>query len=1020
MFIIESILRYRFVVLFFLVLIVITGIYSYKTLPIDTFPDPTPVQVNIYTEAPGLSAEEVESLITKKIETFISGVKDVDTIRSVSLPGLSYISIFFKDGTDIFFARRLVMEKLIDVKGILPEGYNPIMGPNSSGLGNVLIYALTSKRHTLTELKTIQEWKIKPLIKSIDGIEEISQWGPDRAFIVRVNPEKMMFYNIDFPDIIQAIKNYGAVAGGGYSKTKEGDLIVRGIGYYSNIKSILNTPVKVMEGNVIKISDIADVEDSQIPNRRGAFTLNGEEVQGNIVLKRVNTNTREVVTKLKEEIENIRNILPDGVNIKLLYDQSYLTEKAVGTIQKALIEGITLVTIAMILYLGSIRTAFIVVLSIPLTLLMAFIFMKGAGLSGNLMSLSGLAIGIGLFADATVVVIENIYRHLSGDNKEEDRLYTIEKSVKEVFRPVLFAILIIVVVFLPIFSFESVEGKYFKPLALTIISALISSLIVAFIFMPVLSSVLIKDAYEKESKLMIFIFEYYKKVLDISLRYTKFVILMVVVVFIFSIYLLSKIGTEFAPTLDEGAVLVKSFLDPNVNLNQSKAVASLVEEKAKSFPEVVDAFSNIGRSEKGEPEDVYYIETFITLKPYEDWKNFKSRQDFEKSLREKLKAIPGVSFSFTQPIQMRIDELLSGVKSTVAVKVFGDDLTKINEITYSIEDIIKNTKGAVDVETEAQSGKLQLKIVPKREVISRYNITVEEILSIIRSYFASDEVNQLKEGLITFPIIVRLDEHILNNVDRISNLTFKTKDGYVLTLSQLCDISVSEGYAKIRHENGQRFALVQSNLEGRDLGGFIQELKQKIDSQIKLPEGYYIKFGGQFENQQRAMKKLSIIIPIVVLLIFLILFLNYGSVKDSLIVMLNVPFATIGGIIGLYISGFNLSVPSAIGFIAVFGIATLNGVVLVSYIKYLTNTGLNIDESIYQATKLRLRPILITATASSFGLLPILFTNDVGSEIQKPIAAVVIGGIFNSTLLTLIVLPSVYRLFNLKNSKVLD
>ncbi|MCX7759913.1 MAG: CusA/CzcA family heavy metal efflux RND transporter [Hydrogenothermaceae bacterium] len=1011
MFVIDTVLRYRLIVLFLLFLIISYGLYSYKTLPIDTFPDPTPIQVNIYTEAPGLSSEEVETLITKKIETFMGGIKDVTTVRSVSLPGLSYISVFFKDGTDVYFARRLVMEKLADVKGSIPAGYNPVMGPNSSGLGNVLIYALTSYKRSLTDLKTIQEWKIKPLIKSVEGIEDIVQWGPERAFVVRPNPDKLMYYNIDYTEVVNAIKNFSAVTGGGYSKTPEGDLVVRAVGHYTDINSILDTPIKETDGFIVKIRDVATVEDGELPNRRGAFTLNGQEVQGNIVLKRVNTNTKEVVKNLKEKIENIKKILPEDVKLNLLYDQSYLTEKAIHTIQKALIEGIVLVAIAMFIYLGNIRTAFVVILSIPLTLLMAFIFMKESGLSGNLMSLAGLAIGIGLFADATVVVIENIYRNFSHYSME-NKVSIIEQSVKEVFKPVFFAILIIVIVFLPIFSFESVEGKYFKPLALTIIFALLSSLFVAFIFMPVLSYFILKPDKEEETKLIKIVNTFYHKILNRALTHGKLVIISVISLFLFSLFLLSKIGTEFAPTLDEGGILVKSFLDPNVNLNQAKEVAFFVEEQAKKFDEVEYAFSNIGRSEKGEPEDVYYIETFIILKPYNEWKNIKTRQELEGKIREKITILPGVSFSFTQPIQMRIDELLSGVKSTVAVKIFGDDLYKINEIAYKVENLIRNTPGAVDVETEAQSGKLQLKIVPKKEILSRYNLTVEDLFSIIKNYFASEEINVVKDGLITFPIVVRLPEDVINNVDMIKNLTFKTKDGYILTLWQVADISISEGFAKIRHENGQRFALVQSNLQGRDLGSFVNDIKQKIDSQIKLPQGYYIEFGGQFENQQRAMKKLSIIVPIVILLIFILLFINYNSIKDALIVILNVPFATIGGILSLYISGFNLSVPASIGFIAVFGIATLNGVVLISYIRQLLESGLNIDEAIQKATKLRLRPILITATASSLGLIPILLTTDIGSEVQKPIAVVVVGGIFTSTLLTLIVLPIVYRLFN--------
>ncbi|MGC9120702.1 MAG: efflux RND transporter permease subunit [Sulfurihydrogenibium sp.] len=1009
---IENILKFRIFVLFLLVLTVSFGYYSYKTLSIDTFPDPTPIQVNIYTDAPGLSAEEVESLITKKIETVMSGIKDVTTVRSVSLPGLSYISVFFKDGTDVYFARRLVMEKLSDAKAQIPSQYNPIMGPNSSGLGNVLIYALTSKSKSLVDLKTIEEWKIKPLIKAVDGVEEISQWGPDKAFLVKIHPDKLLSYGLTLEDISNAVEKNGGVAGGGFSKTNEGDLIVRATNYLTSIEDIKNIPIMSENGYFLRLSDVADVEVGEVPNRRGAFTLNGQEVQGNIVLKRVNTNTKDLVDRLYQQFEEIKKILPKDVELKILYDQSYLTKKAVSTVEKALMEGIILVAIAMVFYLGNLRSALLVVLSIPITLLMAFIFMKEVGLSGNLMSLSGLAIGIGLFADATVVVVENTFRHMFHNPQNLSKIQIIQIAVKEVFKPVVFAILIIIAVFLPIFSFESVEGKYYKPLALTIIFALVSSLVVAFVFMPVLSYYFLKTPKSEETKVMELINNLYHKILNKALKHGKIVLTGVVIVFVFSIWIFTKIGTEFAPTLNEGSVLVKSFLNPNVSLEEAKRVAFLVEETAKQFPEVENAFSNIGRAEKGEPEDVNYIETFIILKPYNQWKNFKRREDFENILREKLKDIPGVGFSFTQPIQMRIDELLSGVKSTVAIKVFGDDLDKVNQIGQKIEEIVRNTKGAVDVETEAQSGKLQLKITPKRDVLAKYGITAEDILLVFGKYFTGYEANYLKEGLITFPIVLRLPNDYINSLEKLASIPITTKNGYLLSLSDVANIEISEGFFKIRHENGIRYALVQSNLEGRDLGGFIKELKEKIDKQIKLPEGYFIQFSGQFENQERAMKKLSVIVPMVILLIFMLLYVNYNSFKDALIVILNVPFATIGGILSLYLSGYNLSVPAAIGFIAVFGIATLNGVVLISYIRQLIFEGKTVDEAINVATRLRLRPILITATASSLGLIPILLSGDIGSETQKPIAIVVIGGIFTSTMLTLLILPIVYRMFN--------
>ncbi len=1013
---VSTVLKYRLLVLFLLIGLIGYGYYSFKTIPVDTFPDPTPLQVNIYTEAPGYSAEEVEALITKRIETVMSGIKDVEKVRSESIPGLSYVSLFFKDGTDIYFDRRLVMEKLPEAQSQLPEGIVPIMGPNTSGLGNVLLYAVidTTGKYSLTDLKAIQEWTIKPLIKSIQGVEDISQWGPDKAFLIKPDLDALLKYELTLDDIFTAVDKNGGLAGGGYTKTPEGDLVIRAVGSITNIEQIQNIPVKIDNGQVIKIKDVAKVEEGEVPQRRGAFTLNGKEVQGNIVLKRIGTNTQELVKKLKQEIERInREVLPEGVQIKLLYDQSYLTQKALSTIEKALLEGIILVSIAMVIFLGNIRAAVLVILSIPFTLLISFILMKHYGLTANLMSLGGLAIGLGLFADATVVVIENIFRHLSHSSVTKDKvskLEIIKLSVQEITRPVIFAILIIMVVFLPIFSFESVEGKYFKPLALTIIFALGSSLFVALITMPVLAYFILKSG--KETNIVMRAIEkVYMLLLKGAMKIGVVLFVATAVLFGVSLFLLTKVGTEFTPELDEGAVLLETYLDPNISLEESKKVANYIEQQAKSFDIVTNAFTNIGRAEKGEIQDVNYMETWILLKPYKEWKEFKTRQEFEEALREKLKDLPVAGLIFTQPIAMRIEELLSGVKATVAVKIFGEDLEKINEIAYKVEEVAKNTPGAVDVETEAQTGKLQLQITPKYETLYRYGFHIDDILSLVGKYMAGVEVNELRKGLISFPVMIKIPYSLINDVEKIKNIpVYKTSDGTLLRLEDVAQVKIVPGFFKIRHENGLRYALVQLNIEGRDLGGFIKELRENIDKNIKLPEGYFIQFAGQFENQQRAMRKLSIIVPIAILLIFLLLYINYNSIRDALIIMLNVPFATIGGIIALYFSGFHLSVPAAIGFIAVFGIATLNGVVLVSYIRQMLEEGFDINKAIEKATKLRLRPILITATAASLGLVPILFTQDIGSEIQKPIAVVVIAGIFSSTFLTLILLPIVYKI----------
>ena len=1013
---INWILQYRLLILFALIGLIGYGYYSFKTIPVDTFPDPTPLQVNIYTEAPGYSAEEVEALITKRIETVMSGIKDVEKVRSESIPGLSYVSIFFKDGTDIYFDRRLVMEKLPEAQSQLPEGITPIMGPNSTGLGNVLLYALvdTSGKYSLTDLKAIQEWTIRPILKAINGVEDIVQWGPEKAFLVKPNIEKLLKYNLSLDDIFEAVDKNGGLAGGGYTKTDEGDLVIRTVASITTIKQIENIPVKFDNGQVIRIKDVAQVVEDEVPQRRGAFTLNGQEVQGNIVLKRIGENTQALVEKLRVEIDRInKEVLPEGVQIKLLYDQSYLTEKALSTIEKALLEGIILVSIAMVLYLGNIRAAILVILSIPFTLLISFILMKHYGLTANLMSLGGLAIGLGLFADATVVVIENIFRHLS-HNKDEvkdklTKLEIIKLSVQEITKPVVFAILIIMVVFLPIFSFESVEGKYFKPLAITIIFALASSLFVAIITMPVLAYFGLKPGKET-TLLMSIIDKIYQKLLRGAMKIGIVLFVLTVFLFVGSLYLFTKIGTEFTPELDEGAVLIETYLDPNISLDESRKVAQYIENKAKEFDVVKNVYTTIGRAEKGEVQDVNYMETWILLKPYKEWKEFSSRKEFEEALREKLKDLPVAGLIFTQPIAMRIEELLSGVRATVAVKIFGDDLNKINEIAYKVEEVAKKTKGSKDVETEAQTGKFQLQIIPKYDILYKYGFTVDTLLSLVGKYMAGVEVNEFRKGLISFPIFVKIPERYLYDVEVIRNIPiYKTDEGTLLRLRDVADVKIVPGFFRVRHENGLRYALVLLNIEGRDLGSFIKELRENINREIEMPEGYFIRFAGQFENQERAMKKLSIVVPVAIMLIFLLLFINYNSVKDSLIIMLNVPFATIGGIIALYFSGFNLSVPAAIGFIAVFGIATLNGVVLVSYIRQMLEEGFDIEEAIQRATKLRLRPILITATAASLGLVPILFTTDIGSEIQKPIAVVVIGGIFTSTFLTLILLPIVYK-----------
>ena len=1010
---IKWLINYRLFVGFFMLIVVVLGAYSLYKIPVDTFPDPTPPQVIVYTQTPGLSAEETEILVTKPVESLLYGIKDAEVVRSISLPGLSYVAVFFKEGTDLDTARNLVSQKLAQAQDYLPSGMTPSMGPNTSGLGNVMFYILRDKtgKYSLEELKALHELRVKPLVKAVEGVEDISQWGPDKAYLVKVDNQKLLQHQVSLLEVIKALEEYGQVAGGGFLNSPEGDLVVRGLGRYKDREDLLQVPIKKMDDRYVLLGDVAKVERGEMPNRRGAFTYKGEEVQGNIVLKRINVNTMELIERLKEALSQAQKVLPRDVEIDVIYDQSYLTKKAISTVEKALLEGIGLITIAIALYLWNLRVAILVALSIPFTLLLTFTFLKALGISANLMTMGGLAIGLGLFADATVVVVENIYRHLS-EGKNFTKTTIIVESLQEIKKPLTFAILIIAVVFLPLFTFESVEGKYYKPLAITIILALLSSLFVALVFMPVLSYWFLKGG-EEESLFFMRLRGFYLRVLSLAFRFRVFVLALSFAAFTFSIFLLSRIGREFAPTLEEGALLVKSFLDPNVSLEEAKRVANLVEKTALKYPEVIHTFSNIGRAEMGEPEDVSYIETFIILKPPEEWKSFKDRQAFEDLLRKDLEGVPGVEFSFTQPIQMRIDELLSGVKATLAIKVFGEDLRKINEIARQIEKIVESTKGATDVETEIQEGKLQLRIEPKKEILQRYHLTTKDIMDVIGYYLGGKEISYLQEGVALFPIVVSLKD---KEVEELKHLPILINEDSYLTLSDVAHISIEEGYNKIRREGGMRYALVQSNLSGRDLGSFVQEIREKIQREVKLPEGYYIAFGGQFENQERAIKRLMVAVPLAILLIFLLLYLNFNSLKDALVVMLNVPFATVGGVFALYLSGYNLSVPSAVGFIAVFGIATLNGVVLISYAKRLMEESIPVKEALLTSASKRLRPILITATAASLGLIPMLLSKGVGSEVQKPLAVVVIGGIFTSTMLTLVVLPLVYEILSRRKS----
>jgi len=948
----RTILRFRLLVLLALIGTIVYGVYSFRKLPIDAF---------------GLSAEEVETLITIPVESVMNGLKDVILVRSASLPAMSYVSVYFRDGTDIYFARRLVMEKLPDAREKVPRGFTHGKAPRRKGKSSPGLHAgYGTQRHrsgkrpalcyprregqihqcgTQVHLSAVgsqtphQQWVARPLIMSVGGVEEIVQFGPELAYRIVPDPDRMIAYQVTLEDLLEALEKNNILVGGGFYQSAEGDLVVRGLGR------------------------IYSPED-------GAFTMNGREVQGNIVVKRIFENTKEVVDRVKRKLREIQEILPEGVRIEHLYDQAYLTEKAVATIQKALLSGMLLVAFVTAFLMGNFRASLIVISSLPLTLLIAFIVMRETGMSGNLMTLGGLAIGIGMFVDSSVVIVENIYRHLT---EKKDGL------------------------------------KFSKPLALTLIIALLASLLIAFTFTPVLTYYFLKPGKETYSRIMALIHRVYDRVLETTFRIRVPLIGAVLLSFVLSLFLLTRIGTEFAPELEEGAVLVKAFMDPNVSLEEGKKVAMAIEKEVLKFPEVIKTYSTIGRAEKGEAADVNYIETWIILKPQDEWETFSSREEFNSMLREKLSWLP-ISIAFTQPIKMRIDELLSGVRADIAIKIFGQDPEVLNLLADRVREITEQIPGAVDVQKEIQAGRLQLRVYPRWEVLERFGITVEEVLNVVKYTLGGAEVGVLQQDTFLFPIVLTLPEHFRGDLSRLRSVPLFERDGKILTFGDVADLRVEPGLFVIRRENNIRFSLVMCNVEGRDIGSFVRELQERISREIDLPKGYFIAYGGQFENQQRAMKRLSVAVPVSIFLIFVLLYLNFNSVRDALVVMLNVPFAIIGGIVALYASGFNLSVPSAIGFIAIFGIATLNGVVLVTYIRQLLENGYDIREAVKKAAILRIRPILITAITTFMGLIPLLIISDIGSEVQKPLATVVVGGIFTSTLLTLVILPAVYEI----------
>ncbi|MFA5804541.1 MAG: CusA/CzcA family heavy metal efflux RND transporter [Melioribacteraceae bacterium] len=1039
--IIDFVLRNRLLITVLTVIVMAAGYMSYRQLPIDAFPDVSPSLVQVFTQTEGLAPEEIEKYVTYPVETAMNGLPNLQLIRSVSNFGLSVVNIYFEDGTDIYFARQLVNERLTEARQQIPAGFGePGMGPISTGMGLILFYYLEDKtgKYSLEELRTIQDWLVKYQLQTVPGVTEILGIGGwEKQFQVVVNPNSLLRYDVTVNDVVDKIKANNLNVGAQFLEKNAEEFIVRSTGLTSNIEDLENIVIKSKDGIPVYLSEVANVKTGGAI-RRGVETRNGVgEVVAGMVVKLFGTNSSTVIRAVEDKLAEINKALPEGIKIVPYYQQKTLVEAAVKTVTDALLEGIVLVVIILMVFLGAIRPSVVVAIAIPFSVLFAMIGMKFFGISANLMSFGGLAIAIGMMVDGAVVIVENTDRLLRASDPSESKTHIIARACKEVIRPITFAVIIIIIVFLPLFTLRGVEGKTFKPLAYTIALAMFGSLLFGVFVAPVLSSFFMKKHSKKspqsgmpstaksaneENKneeeqiwILRLLIKIYKPLVTFFVNTRIAAIAMAVILIIIGILIFPQLGSEFTPTLQEGTLILRMTMAPSISLTESTRLTLIAERRLMKIPEVTGVVTRIGRGEIGAHTDpVNSAEMTIILKPRDQWRNNATQQELEILIRDDFGEIPGILTNFTQPIQMSVDELLEGVRAELAIKFFGTDLEVLKNKADEIAAQIRNIKGAADVQVDQVSGAPQLSIVINRHEIARYGINVKDVQQVIRTAIGGEAAGQIFEDVKRFDIYVRFNEEFRKDMNSIGALLIKSPSGIEVPLSQLAEIKEVVGSRQITRERNQRFITIQCNVTGRDIGSFVAEGQNAIDKKVKLPPGYFVTWGGQFKLQQEANARLAVVVPITLFIIFIMLFSSFNSLKNSLLIFLNVPLALVGGIVALWISGQNLSVPASVGFIALFGIALLNGIVLVTYLNQLRMEGLSVDEASIQGACLRVRPVLMTALAAALGMIPLLFATGIGSEVQKPLATVVIGGLVTSTALTLLVIPALYKWFAIK------
>jgi cobalt-zinc-cadmium resistance protein CzcA len=1016
-------LQQRIILVVLAVVTLLFGLRSVQHLSVDAFPDVTNVQVQIATEAPGRSPEEVERFITVPLEIAMTGLPGLTEMRSVNRNALSLITLVFRDDVDVYFARQIVLERMIEARSRLPAGVGPVLGPVSTGLGEVYQYTLErpddgNRALTPAELmqrRTVQDWVVRPMLRTIPGIAEInSQGGFERQYQVLVNPDRMRHYGISLAMVYDALGNNNANSGGGILPTGEEQLLIRGVGLIRDVDDIANIVLKEEGSTPVFIRDVADVTIGAAV-RVGALVKNGKtEAVGGIVMMLRGGNAKEVVTRVKARVADInaKAMLPDGLQIVPFYDRTELVDSALWTVTKVLIEGVVLVIVVLYIFLGDLRSSLIVVASLCLAPLITFIAMNQLGISANLMSLGGLAIAIGLIVDGAVVVVENAFGQLS-HRKGEAKLRIIQEAVQQVAKPVVYGVGIIVLVFLPLMTLEGMEGKMFAPLAYTIAIALTASLLLALTLTPALCAYFLKGGHEEDTRPVAFAKRHYLELLHVALAHPRVTVGSAVALLVGSLCLFPFLGKSFIPTLKENSITPAITRSPNMSFDEVMAIELEASKRIASVPGVRMVVNKVGRGESpADPQPHSDSDPVVSLETRDKWPaGFHTQTDFENVLREKLKDLPGISLIMHQPIAQRVDEMVTGVRSQVAIKIFGDDLDTLKDLGDRIGYVMNRIRGTQDLRIERLTGQQYFTVDIRRRTMARYGLNAADVHDVIETAIGGRTATEIYEGERRFPAVVRFPEAFRDRTDTIADVLLTGPAGARVPLRDIATVSVMDGPVQVNRESGKRRIVVGTNVSGRDIGGYVAEAQAAIARDVKLPEGYYLVWGGQFENMQRAMARLSLIVPVTIAAIFFLLFTLFNSLRYASLIITVLPFASIGGLIALFVTGEYLSVPASVGFIALWGIAVLNGVVLVSYIRALREEGHPQAEAIVLGCTMRFRPVLMTATVAMLGLIPFLFATGPGSEVQRPLAIVVIGGLITSTLLTLVVVPTLYRWF---------